>query len=98
MINQSGLGFVILITMVALSGLAWLVLPITGIVFLIIGIIKVVKYKREKNENKEQADITKKQMKRSFIWTGVCVLLSIILWLIVAIYFDVAFASVTKCF
>ena len=98
MINKSALGFVILITMVTLLGLACSVLPITGIVFLIIGIIKVVKYKKEKNENKEQADIIKKQMKHSFIWAGGCVLLSIILWLIVAIYFDFAFASVSKCF
>lgn len=98
MINKSGLGFVILITMVTFLGLACFALPIAGIVFLIIGIKKVVKYRKVKNENKEQADIVKKQMKRSFILAGVCFLLSIILYLIVAIYFHFAFASVSKCF
>ena len=93
MINKSALGFVILITMVTLFGLACSVLPITGIVFLIIGIIKVVKYRKVKKENKEQADIIKKQMKRSFIWAGGCFLLSIILCLIAMIYFHFAFAT-----
>lgn len=98
MINESALGFVIFLIMVAILGVAWFVLPIAGIVFMIIGIIKVVKYRKVKNENMEQADIIKKPMKRSFILGGVCFLLSIILYLIVVIYFDAAFASVSKGF
>ncbi len=95
MINKSFMGFIILLAMIILFGLGCFVLPVVGIVFLIIGIIKVVKYRKVKNENGEQTDIIKKQMKRSFIWAGGCFLSSIILYLIVAIFFHFAFASVS---